>query len=149
MLVVKRNYLPSLNRPLRLSLFGKNKTLRGLILMTVINGAVCASIFSWKDGAVIVHFLKGALLGVTYILSELPNSYLKRKAGIPSGQTGSGALSLFVILDKTDSALGVSIAYYFLTPISCKEMLIIFMIGSSMHVILSYLFYQLKIKAAF
>lgn len=149
MLVVKKNYISGFNVPISNTLFGKNKTWRGLIAMTVLNAAMTFVFFQMTTNEPLNNLVMGAALGLVYVLSELPNSLLKRRIGIGEGESGKGALRFFTVIDKMDSAAGISVFYYLTTAISLQEMALIFLAGSLTHATLSLLFYQLKLKAAY
>ncbi|MGK0362163.1 MAG: hypothetical protein ACI9U2_004483, partial [Bradymonadia bacterium] len=82
-------------------LFGDNKTWRGVVVMTLacafwgaVQG-VGATAGWWAPPALLVEGglnagAWGALLGLGYILGELPNSYLKRQNGIAPGAAATG-----------------------------------------------------------
>ena len=101
-------------------IFGENKSLRGAIVMplatiicTLLQAAL-ASQFEWARDLGFVDFhrispvLWGALLGVGYVVGELPNSFLKRQLDVPPGAPAPGiAGAFFWLLDQVDSLLGI------------------------------------------
>jgi dolichol kinase len=91
--------LSALRIPLHDALFGRNKTLRGFIVMPLVCGAFYAFILTPAAGV---------LIGFAYVIAELPNSYLKRRLGIAPGQASG---PLFRVLDHLDSALGCALAF--------------------------------------
>ncbi len=127
---IRRNFLPWLARPLdgRVTvrghrLFGDNKTIRGVVLMVTFT-TLCAMAQAW-----IVHRFQwaraltmpgvsetpsaawGALLGLGYVLGELPNSFVKRQLSIAPGQPGRGWTGpVFWVVDQIDSLIGAMIA---------------------------------------
>jgi CDP-diacylglycerol--serine O-phosphatidyltransferase len=46
------------------------------------------------------------------VLFELPNSFLKRRMGAEPGETPRRLGPLFVVLDQSDSAMGVAVMCY-------------------------------------
>jgi len=90
--------MPALNRPISERLFGANKTWRGALMM---NAGTVAGV--------------GMLLGIANWAGELPNSFFKRRLGIPPGEqrrSPSGvAISLF------DQADWVPVASVLLRPV--------------------------------
>lgn len=121
MIAVSKNLLPSLAIPVSTPLFGANKTLRGFILMpafSILGAFLVKGILSLKGydttinlGGLSPLYLGGAV-GLAYVLFELPNSFLKRRMGAEPGETPKRFNSLFVLLDQSDSAIGVAIMCY-------------------------------------
>lgn len=151
MFFVKKNMLPFLAVPLNTKLFGSNKTWRGFIFLTVSTALFCA-VMEWlfKLEAVLGGALLGAILGFTYMLFELPNSMFKRWKGIASGETPKKGNKIFyALLDKTDSAFGVSLIYTLISDLSIVQGLLLFAISSGLHISISFLLVFLKIKKSF
>jgi hypothetical protein len=152
MFLVKWDIFASLNIPVSGSRFGSNKTWRGFILLPLLNAVstvITASIASIPSGAPIHIGLLGFLSGLAYLLSELPNSYIKRLAGIPPGEKAATNRYFFHLLDKTDSALGVCILYFLLTPVSMEDASLLFLFSVLLHITISKLLVELKIKKTF
>jgi CDP-diglyceride synthetase len=127
--VMKRDWLPALRRtPLDggaswrgKRVFGDNKTLRGAVVM--ICGTALAA---WLVAKVAVGGLGwpvpiefagahpaawGALIGLGYIVGELPNSFIKRQLGIAPGAEGEGVRGrVFWVVDQLDSLVGILLA---------------------------------------
>src|SRR5688500_15475688 len=116
MIVIKRNWFPGLARPVNTAAFGENKTWRGFLLLPVLNG-LAVMLFAY-DTPLAESFVLGAVLGLVYMLFELPNSFIKRRVGVAAGARPTSNQYLFMAMDKTDSALGVSLAYYLMTDVS-------------------------------
>jgi phosphatidylserine synthase len=117
MLAVTRDWVPFLKIPVREPWFGANKTLRGFVLMPVLSvpGAWVSCFLAGVspltvDLGDVSFLLLGLVLGFAYVLFELPNSFLKRRMGIPAGHEAHRARRLFVLLDQMDSAVGVAFA---------------------------------------
>jgi hypothetical protein len=150
MLVVKHNLFPFLQVPLSGRLFGENKTLRGFLLLPLLNGAILSALAVFFDFLLFRNtFLTGALLGFSYLLGELPNSFLKRRMGIISGGTAVRNRYLFTLFDKTDSALGVVITYWLISGISSLQALLLFLCCSLTHFGFSWLLVRVKLKKSF
>ncbi len=99
-------------------LFGENKTWRGAIVMLATSSAGMA-LQQWLripalelfDYGLVNAWLAGALLGLGFVLAELPNSFLKRQFDIPPGQQAIGrAYWFFTALDQLDSVAGCLLA---------------------------------------
>ena len=124
MIVVRRNLLAALKRPLDggrtfrgQPIFGPNKTWRGVVFMTVgsalLGGFQGLSWGAWAeregvqpcalpDPHALGYALLGLALGFGYALGELPNSFVKRRAGIEAGKTSS---KIFFVIDQADSVV--------------------------------------------
>jgi len=149
MILVKNDLFPASKVPFSKKLFGVNKTWRGLIFVGLMNGLVTLIfhyLFSWP----VKHpFLIGALLGGAYIIFELPNSFLKRRLGIGPGESSKKNKLLHNLLDKSDSSFGVSLVYYLAGYADWRMALYIFLIGVLVHVGISMLLVNTKIKKSF
>jgi len=98
-------------------IFGANKTLRGVIIMTAAT-TFFVFVQAWVSrqfGALsLIDFQQinpvqwGVLMGIGYLLGELPNSFAKRQLDIPPGSAAPGSLRyVFWAVDQLDSLLGV------------------------------------------
>lgn len=127
--VIKRDLLSALARvPLDLGLsarghrlFGKNKTLRGafVVIAGTIIGVLLEGLFirsypagrflSLVDYDSISPLTWGLLLGAGCVIGELPNSFLKRQLGIPSGGYPRNPFlrAATWALDQIDSVIGI------------------------------------------
>ena len=144
MFVVKRDLLSFLKIPISEAQFGKNKTYRGIIFVGSIT-SVCYGVLTYRENQ-LSPYLIGFILGLTYSLFELPNSWLKRLNGIAPGTKPKDRTYLFTFFDKTDSAFGVALIYTFLFQQSFVEFLFLFTFASILHLVFSYLFLKIKIK---
>ncbi len=106
MLVVTKNWLPALAVPVQRRWFGANKTVRGFVMMPLLS-ALGGMLVSFNLEGVWL----GALVGLAYVLAELPNSFLKRRLGVAPGQLPLRFRRAFLLLDQLDSALGVALLY--------------------------------------
>ncbi|HYF04235.1 MAG TPA: hypothetical protein VEC36_12705 [Patescibacteria group bacterium] len=147
MILVKQDVLPFLKIPVSAKLFGQNKTWRGFVLLAILNGAI-TPIFA-RDLPLLKAILIGTILGLAYMLFELPNSFLKRKLGIAPGENPTQNGLLFSLLDKTDSAFGISLLYFFLSDVGVVKAVQLFLIASFAHIVFSLLLVSLKIKRSF
>ncbi|WP_114783679.1 cytidylyltransferase family protein [Botryobacter ruber] len=150
MVVVKKNWLQVLAQPVSGQLFGGHKTWRGFLLLPVLNGAVLVLVVAvTKAIPADTAFWLGAALGLAYMLAELPNSFLKRSRGIAPGESADRNKLLFRLLDKTDSAFGVCLLYYFLRDIALFEVVVLFLLSSGTHIFFSLLLVSLHLKKSF
>ena len=173
MVLVKKNGLTSLCIPLNSTLFGPNKTLRGFLFVPFVNG-ILYLVVNWPGGwllsglspesylqqeinigdinslnLLLMQVSIGAVYGLFYMLFELPNSWIKRRMGIASGESSTRFRWFFTLLDKTDSAIGVSLFFGFLNDFNIEMMLQFFICASSLHFGISGLLVLSKIKKSF
>ena len=146
---------PALSRPISRRLFGANKTWRGAIAMSA--GTLAAALLLHrapgyrrrlpKPVADANPALVGTLLGLSMWVGELPNSFLKRRLGIPPGaqrRSPSGvAISVF------DQADWVPTAWLMLRPLwrmSARETAEVFAVAAAVHVPINLLGYALGVR---
>lgn len=143
-------------------LFGKNKTWIGFvsmilfcIILQVLEGFIC-QIFNLNylnyfyyinANKISFNILIGFLLGFSYMICELPNSFIKRRIGIEPGNQGNGILKwIFIIIDQIDSMIGVMMILYLFSNITIIEYVIFVFIGALTHIFVNYILYFLKIR---
>ncbi|MBE9045946.1 CDP-archaeol synthase [Pleurocapsales cyanobacterium LEGE 10410] len=107
-----------LDTPIQTRWFGANKKWRGLISLPI---AMIISVYLLQSieivpvpqNAVLFSDFNlwefGLLVGFIFNLSELPNSFVKRRLNIPPGDENS---KLFYFIDHMDSTYGVLILWY-------------------------------------
>ncbi|XLS28379.1 CDP-archaeol synthase [Flavobacteriaceae bacterium M23B6Z8] len=148
MLVVKRNSFSALTIPISKNIFGKNKTWRGFVFVPLVNAFFSAVLAMLLQRNLLEFAVVGSILGLAYILAELPNSYFKRKLNIPPGGRHPHFPLLFLFIDKADSITGVLLVYYLITDLSLAETFVIFCVAMVLHFTVSTLLYRLKIKSS-
>lgn len=139
--------------------FGANKTWRGVIAMALGTalGFVIQAIWlhNYESVARLELFdyslpkalVVGSLVGVAVSLSELPNSFIKRRIGVAPGATASGASNvLFYILDQVDFLVGAWIVLSFVIEISWLRVLYSFLFLFVAHQVISFLGYLLGMR---
>ena len=149
MIVVKKNLLPSLAKPVSIELFGLNKTLRGFVFLPLAIGTAClleSFLFGPFGTGYFSDFLIGVGLGLAYMLAELPNSYFKRRQGIAPGESAGNNRIFQLVMDKSDSLIGACIFYYFAMNTGFGAILLLFIISFLLHVSISYLLVVMKLK---
>ena len=152
MILVKRDEWSLLSVPLSSKLFGDNKTWRGFIILPALSSMIALNtsvIFGYFVHSHLYDFLIGLGLGLSYLLSELPNSYFKRRLGIKQGEHSSKFKYLQFFIDKADSIIGILLFYYFVTNTPFIEICYLFVIAIFIHFIVSALLVFLKIKQSF
>lgn len=149
MLIVKWNILTFLNKAISTKNFGSNKTWRGFIVVPFFN-IVFLLFFNAVLKLNLTNIISlGFFLGLSYVAFELPNSFIKRKLNIKAGETAINNNYFFMLIDKIDSAFGVTLVYYFMSSIHFTEAILILFICSMTHIIVSLILVFTKIKASF
>jgi len=115
----------------------------------LVNGLILFFISTIFHLEIAYPFLLGYSLGLSYLLFELPNSFLKRKVGIKPGGQHDKYKYFYYLLDKTDSSLGVTLTYFVVTAITPKMALALFLTNSITHVLVTIFLLKLKIKSSF
>ncbi|MGO9972436.1 MAG: CDP-archaeol synthase [Solirubrobacteraceae bacterium] len=109
--VLRADLAPALKSPISAPLFGENKTWRGAVVMTA--GTVAAGLALDRVPAyrrrlpepiAATHpAVSSGLLGLATWVGELPNSFIKRRLGIPPGQQRHSTTGVIVsIIDQAD-----------------------------------------------
>lgn len=155
MFLVKANLATQLTIPINEKYFGKNKTWRGVIAM-ILFGVLSCQIIIWIDRLLplapqvsfepLGPWLSGALLGLAFALAELPNSFIKRRLGVPEGKRPKKHFITFSLIDQADSAIGCAIVYGFLFEISWQSLFAIVVLGTLIHFILNFLLYLIGVR---
>ncbi|MEZ4967056.1 MAG: hypothetical protein R2791_17570 [Saprospiraceae bacterium] len=147
---VKKDLWPGLAIPVWPRLFGENKTWRGFVVLPLLNGLFSA-LFALLVPVVppTMGFPTGFILGLAYMASELPNSLIKRQAGIPPGRSAVSNAWIFTLMDKTDSSLGVSLASHFIFHLSPGQTVLLFLVAVFCHVFFSWLLVLVRLKRHF
>lgn len=155
--VLRFDLAHSLARPISRRLFGEHKTWRGVLFMT--GGTVAAALALHRSPsyrrrvpepvAAAGPLRIGVLLGSAMWVGELPNSFLKRRLGIPPGKHRRSATG--VALAVFDQADWVPTAWLLLRPawrMSASECAQMFALVAVVHVPLNLLGYALGVRTA-
>jgi hypothetical protein len=155
--------MPWLARPLDFGrsfrgarIFGENKTWRGLLLMSTVAVLVVlgqSELYRLDAFREISHvdypktswLALGLALGLSYSLSELPNSFLKRRLGIPPGGVSRSRELVQYVVDQADSAVGGTLALAFF-GLGWGALLLVFILGFVLHVAMDQLFFLFGVK---
>jgi CDP-diglyceride synthetase len=164
---MKYGWLASLARPIDAGrsfggrpLFGRSKTYRGPV--TVAAGA--AAVFALQrqtlhpldafasielvDYATLPGWWFGALAGAAAELSELPNSFVKRRLGIGPGGTTGGALGVvFYLWDQLDVLLGFWLVFATVVPPTPLRVAVSVAIVATIHPLLALIGFLLGMRA--
>lgn len=121
MAVVRYDWLAFLKIPINKTLFGQNKTLRGFVVMPLgcaIGFAFLYLIAPTNPVATTINFnqysvmMSGIIIGLAYVLAELPNSFVKRRLGVAPGEVPQANARLFILVDQLDSGVLCLVAYW-------------------------------------
>jgi hypothetical protein len=162
--IIKRNLAPALARPLDsgrtfrgLPIFGANKTWRGVLVMSsacvlttfaqhTLYGRPAFRALSIVDYRFPTWLTLGLALGLAYSLSELPNSFLKRRLRIPPGGVSTHRAAVQYICDQADSAVGGTLALVPFVDGDVAVLLLTFSVGVGLHIAMDRLFYLVGVK---
>jgi hypothetical protein len=150
--VLRFDLLRALKRPIDggSGVFGANKTWRGALVMT--SGPLLATVvlhrFAWYRRRLPVDanpVVLGALLGVSTVAGELPNSFLKRRLGIAPGAQRNVALTTF---DQADFVLTASLLLRPVYRMSAAETAEVFAIVAAAHVPINLIGHVLGVRSS-
>lgn len=144
-------------------LFGDNKTWLGVagliilgMLFFIIWGIICSQSsfltnnnYFYRNHQNILGFsiLSGLLMGLTYALSELPNSFIKRRLDIKPGEIRMGSKGLVnIVIDHTDSILGCGLFMLFWCSLTLDEFVWLVILGALTHIVINWLLVILGVK---
>ena len=143
-------------------LLGENKTVFGfqsMIIMCMITsvlwGYVCKidsigkyNLLYFSNPNIEIFNLEiGFVLGLVYMLFELPNSFIKRRFNISAGKTEKGLKGIiFYIIDQIDSLIGVCLIYEIYIHYRLLDYMLFIVIGALTHIIVNLILYRLKVR---
>ena len=155
--VIKLDWLKALKGPIDRGcrfrgerLFGDNQTWRGAVVYVAVTVLAILPQGYWRqpqleyfDYSEVSLPLAGFLLGLGWVLGELPNSFLKRQIGIAPGQRGS---PFFVLLDQVDSLIGCLLLLCLVWIPPWQVWLVILVLCSGLHMLFNGVFVLLGLK---
>jgi hypothetical protein len=140
-------------------IFGDNKTYRGVAavsLGTAVGFALQALVFhrfAWFrslelfDYSFFKSVAVGLAVGVAAMLSELPNSFIKRRFEIAPGSAASGLKGLvFYVYDQIDFLVGAWLVLAFVVPVTAARILLSVGFIFVMHQLLTTIGYVLGMR---
>lgn len=143
-------------------IFGDNKTWKGFVGMIGVTAfwlqifELLAKNFSWAADLSLIPFTTwalplgwfyGAIWGLSYVLAELPNSFIKRRLQIEAGKAGAGIQgAVFKFVDQSDSVLGCLIGLLVFYIPSWGDALAIFFLATGFHFLTNLLLFMLGLK---
>jgi len=155
MLAVKKDIFPGTKIPICCSLLGRNKTVRGMILMpifTVFGTLLLYLINTFLPLSMRLALgyrqavLLGILLGISYVLFELPNSFFKRRLGVPPGKSPDRFKIIFRLLDRLDSTFGCLLVFYFFLGVEPATLGVLLVMGIIIHAATTNVLYLMRIR---
>ena len=130
-------------------LFGENKTIRGPLFMSVFTGAfgLIISLFIVQEASVSIFF-SYLIIGLLYSFGELPNSFIKRQLGIPSGMQSIQPIikGVFLFLDTFDSLIFCGIGYITIFNFPYGIVVASVLLGGLLHLATDILMMNLNLK---
>lgn len=156
-IVIAKNYAAALRLPLDFGrrlrnrrIFGKNKTWRGAVTMTLFSGfaavviySVTPSPFSGLENTRLGALLFGLMVGAWYILGELPNSFIKRQMDIPPGGL---VRRWWYLIDQSDSVIGICVGLWLGYHLPMQTLLIVALAGTTTHIVFDRGLYVFGVK---
>jgi hypothetical protein len=153
---IRLRLFPRLAVPVSERLFGRNKTWRGFVLMPLgcVLGVYAAAQIERslppEYGVGLSQapiLLGGVCLGLAYMVFELPNSFVKRRAGIREGGLGTGRWRwAFFVADQADSAIGCLFVCWLFLDVTPALLLATFLVGIPVHAATSFALYVTGIR---
>ena len=143
-------------------IFGDNKTYIGFISMMffctvfqILFGVFCNvlnlnqhnDLYNIRENTFTLNLIFGLLTGFVYMISELPNSFIKRQLDIKPGKTASGIKGvLFFLIDQIDSLIGVMFLLFLFSDFSIIRYFLYLLLGAITHIIINLILYTVKIR---
>lgn len=143
-------------------ILGDNKTWIGFGSMVIISGLTHviwgyilrllnleskSDYYVKHDNRITYNLIVGLSNGFIYMVSELPNSFIKRRLDIDSGKRANGIKGvLFYIIDQIDSIVGIAYLIKKLSKINVRETLKYIGIGGFVHAIINLILFKIKVR---
>ena len=130
------------------SIFGENKTFRGLVFGVLFAIVVSYIQFLFFNNDLFVNIsiidysnwlLLGLLLGFGAIFGDLVESFVKRRLKLKSGQK-------FIPFDQIDFVLGALIIVSFMVPLSLLKIIIIIVLSFVLHILVNHIAFYSGIR---
>ncbi len=141
-------------------LLGDNKTWRGFIAIVpavaiafvALHAIFTSQSLPWLAGLWSLTSLQygclGLLVGLGFMIGELPNSFVKRQLGIHPGEHPSWppAQALCFVIDRFDSILGGMLILALMVPVPMATWCCVLLLGPCIHWAFNYLLFRLGVK---
>ena len=142
-------------------ILGAHKTLRGFMVMVPATGAafmLLAALATAGSGLPALglwpltparYGLLGAWAALGFMGGELPNSFVKRRLGVPPGEAAEGRRlrAVLLVADRFDSSAGMLLALAAVVPVSWGVCLFVLLAGPLVHAAFSAALFLLRVKA--
>lgn len=119
-------------------------TIPGVYLAILLEPALSASLL--VDISTINPILLGILLGIGYVIPELPNSYVKRRMNIVPGERSEKHAVLFSFIDQADSAIGCAFVYWVLFFPPIPVIIAMVLLGPFVHVVANLMLFSAGLR---
>lgn len=104
-------------------------------------------LYNIYDNTILLNTIFGVLIGFVYMISELPNSFIKRRLNIDSGKTEKGMKGfLFFIIDQIDSLIGVMFVLFLFSNFSIWKYFGYVALGALTHITVNLILYFTKVR---
>ena len=136
-------------------IFGSNKTWLGLVVMSLTTTFVGSLIWSGSQhfreilpfNTLFTAIAGFFVVGLAYSIGELPNSFMKRRLSIPSGQLLDNKYRvLFEVIDLIDGIVLAGLVYLVVLLVSLKYVVCAVAIGILVHWLVHLLMIRLSLK---
>lgn len=138
-------------------LFGRNKTVRGFIVMVPASAGSFAllALLSGDPAALGLwplsvpgYLVAGAVAGFGFMAGELPNSFVKRQLDIPPGEAPRTSLAsaCHFAVDRMDSGIGMLLALSLLVAVPWRTVAVVLIAGPFLHWTFSVVMFHLGLK---
>ena len=142
-------------------ILGDHKTLRGFMVMVPATGVafmLLATLATAGPGPAAFGLWPltpaqygqlGAWAALGFMGGELPNSFVKRRLGVPPGEAAAGRClrAVFFVADRFDSSAGMLLALALAVPVSWPICLFVLLAGPLVHAGFSAALFLLRVKA--
>lgn len=153
MWVVQKFPSSKLSIPIHLKWFGKNKTWRGMLFFPFVSTLV-GCVMELCIETLLPHLgLVGLVSGFGYMLFELPNSFMKRRCGIPEGESAAVGSSskkqtvFFILMDQLDSSFGASFLLFIIFHLPIEICFTLFLMSPAVLLTVKRILFIVRLKA--
>jgi hypothetical protein len=131
-------------------IFGDNKTVRGAVVMigvataaAALQGVVRVPSLEYFDYGTANLPLLGLLMGIGFVVGELPNSFIKRQLDVAPG---AHAGIVHTLADQLDSVIGALLTLSLVWVAPLRVWVVALVMGTGLHVAVNGIFVLLGVK---